>query len=518
MAITREPTSLEPSLQPQNREWSALGTGFMSYFSPLQAGPVPYLAEELPTVEKGTWKILTDGRMETTYTIKKNAVWHDGRPITAHDWVFGVTARTDPDFPAHSVDVERRLAQAVAVDDHTLFLEWREPYMWAGMTHLPDFPPMARHKVESLYLQDRAAFFDGPHWREEFVGSGPFRVVSWEPGVEMAFKPHEAFVLGKPGLDEIRVRFLGDANTIVANLLSGNLDTSFSTTIGFPQGQALEQAGWNGQVEYWPGLPRYLEYQGRDWGNTQQVVFDARVRRASHYAVDRKSIADVVYGGRALVAYYWLPPIDPAYPAVDRAVPKYEYDPGHAQALLREAGWVKGEDGRAHNAAGQALSIPMQNLPADAYLLEAAVVIDNWKSVGITSDQHRLSPQEWRDNELRSKSPGVGYNSRNLSLDNMVWFSANVSRPENRWSGQNRVGYVNPRLDDLWNRVLGSIDPTEREGWLVDAIKIMMDDAMVVLTHITPDVMAYKADLVGPTQPAVVDTSRIWNVWEWRWK
>src|SRR5581483_9686824 len=340
MAISREPTSLEPSLQPQNREWSALGSGFLAYFSPNQAGPVPYLAKELPSTEKGTWRVLPDGRMETTYTLKENATWHDGQPITAQDWVFGYTVRTDPDFPGHSVDVERRLARVVAVDDHTLFLEWPGPYLWAGMIHLPDFPPLPRHTLEPMYLQDRASFFDGPQWREEFVGSGPFRVVSWEPGVELVFKAHESFVLGKPGLDEIRVRFLADANMIVANLLSGNLDMSFSTTIGFPQGEALEQTGWNGTVEYWPGLPRYIEYQGRDWGNTQPAVFDARVRRASNYAIDRASIADVVYGGHARVAYYWLSPIDPAYPAVDKAVPKYAYDPNRAQALLSESGWV----------------------------------------------------------------------------------------------------------------------------------------------------------------------------------
>jgi hypothetical protein len=46
----------------------------------------------------------------------------------------------------------------------------------------------------------------------------------------------------------------------------------------------------------------------------------------------------------------------------------------------------------------------------------------------------------------------------------------------------------------------------------------MIEDAMVVLTHWTPDVVAYNADLVGPVQYAVTYTSRIWNIWEWRWR
>jgi peptide/nickel transport system substrate-binding protein len=280
----------------------------------------------------------------------------------------------------------------------------------------------------------------------------------------------------------------------------------------------LEQIGWSGKVSYVEGNPRFLEYQGREWENTLPVASDPRVRRASHHAIDRKSLVDAIYAGRAPVAFYWLSPSDPAYPAVDRAVPKYAYDLNRAEALLREAGWTRGSDGRMRNAAGQTLNLPMMNLPGDAEQLEAAVVADNWKTAGITSEVHRLSPQEWRDSELRSKFPAVAYNRRNLSHDNMVWFSGNISRAENRWGGQNRIGYVNPRLDEAWGKVLASPDPREREGYLIEGIRIMMDDAMVVLTHLQAEVIAHHADLVGPVEPAVIRTSRIWNIWEWEWK
>jgi peptide/nickel transport system substrate-binding protein len=247
-------------------------------------------------------------------------------------------------------------------------------------------------------------------------------------------------------------------------------------------------------------------------------VFDARVRRASHYAIARQSIVDEIYAGRARVGYFWLSPIDPVFPTVDRAVTKYDFDPGRAAALLGEAGWTRGPDGMLRNAAGQPLTMPILNTPTEADAVEAAVIVDNWRAVGIAGEIHRLSPQEIRDNELRSKFPGVTYNRRNLTLDNMSWLSGNVSQPDNRWAGANRSGYVNPRLDDLWRRVLGSVDERERGDWLTQAVQTMMDDAMVVLTHITPNIMAYNRDLVGPSEPVIVETSRIWNIWEWRWK
>src|SRR5204863_8346741 len=65
LAFSREPSVLEASLLPQPRDESALVTGFLAFFTPQQQ-PMPYLAAELPSVERGTWQILPDGRMQAT--------------------------------------------------------------------------------------------------------------------------------------------------------------------------------------------------------------------------------------------------------------------------------------------------------------------------------------------------------------------------------------------------------------------------------------------------------------------
>src|SRR5439155_27386937 len=67
VAFATEPTNIEPSFGTGtgNRDISALTSAYLAYLTPEQQA-MPYLAEELPTVEKGTWKILSDGRMEST--------------------------------------------------------------------------------------------------------------------------------------------------------------------------------------------------------------------------------------------------------------------------------------------------------------------------------------------------------------------------------------------------------------------------------------------------------------------
>ncbi len=516
LAIPREPPSLDASFinGANNGDFVALDTGFLALITPEQQ-PRPYLAETLPTLENGRWKVLPDGTMETTYALSPRARWHDGRPITAGDYVFAYQVRMDPQVPVVNNTIERRMGEVRAIDDTTLFIAWKEAYMWAGAVHSPDFAPYPWHLLETMYREDIDQFVNGVHWRDQYVGSGPYRLERWTPGDEIVFRAFDGFVLGKPKIDEIRIKFIQDPNTVVANLLSGNLDTSFFAAIGFPQNLALEQAGWAGRTEYWRGQARFLEFQQRDWGDLQRAVLDVRVRRAVLHAIDRKGLVDGIYNGRAPTPHFWLHESNPAFPAADRAVTKYEYDPQRAVALLQEAGWTRGGDGVARNAAGEPLALPVLAQTGDVENQENAVLMNNWKAVGITSDLIQLTPQLSRDTEFRSKYPAMAYNRRGFGLEDMVWTHENVTLPERRWAGNNRNGYVNPALDDLWHRALGTVDPKEREPLLVEALKVMTEDAVVTPIILQPRAVAYRNGLTGPREPWVDEGAIVWNIWEW---
>ncbi len=519
LAIPREPASLDASFisGANNGDFVALDTAFLALITP-EEQPRPYLAETLPTLENGRWKVLPDGSMETTYGLSPRARWHDGHPITAGDYVFAYQVRMDPQVPVGSNTVERRMGDVRAIDDTTLFIVWKEAYMWAGAVHSPDFAPYPRHLLDAMYREDLDQFVNGPHWRDQYVGSGPYRLERWTPSDEIVFRAFDSFVFGKPNIDEIRVRFIQDPNTVVANLLSGGLDTAFFAAIGFPQNLALEQARWAGRTEYWRGQARFLEFQQRDWGNLQRAVLDVRVRRAVLHAIDRKGLVDGIYNGRAPTPHFWLHESNPAFPAVDRAVTKYEYNPQRAMALLQEAGWVRGGDGLARSAAGEALSLPVLAQTGDVENQESAVLIDNWKAVGIMSDLIQLTPQLSRDTEFRSKYPAMAYNRRGFGLEDMVWTRDNVTLPARRWAGNNRNGYVNPVLDDLWRRALGTVDAKEREPLLVEALKVMTEDAVVTPIILQPRAVAYRNGLTGPREPWVDEGAIVWNIWEWRFE
>ncbi|MBM2810768.1 MAG: hypothetical protein HW416_1527 [Chloroflexi bacterium] len=514
-----EPATLEPSMGSGsgNRDIAALLSGFLTYLTPDQK-PAPYLTDELPSFDKGTWIVPPDGRAQTTYRLRKNATFHDGKPITAHDFVFAHQLHTDPAMPMTKVDVDRRMTSVKALDDFTLFIEWTEPYLWAGTIYAPNFSPLPRHLLDEPYLADRAAFANGLHWSREFVGSGPYKLERWEQGSEMTLKAHDGFVLGRPPIETIVLRFIGDANAIVANLLAGSIDGAWHSSINYTQNIALEQAGWKGATEYWPGSAHYLEFQTKDSGNLQKAVLDVRVRQALIHAIDRQAITEGLYSGKAQVYDYWLSTDDPAFPAVNRAVPKHDYDLPRARTLLADAGWARAADGQIRNAAGEPLVMPLLSQSDDIDQQQATVVADQWKILGIAPEVRVMTSGEQRDNEFRTKFAAVSYNNRPMGYDTMVWTSTQVPTAENRWRGNDYSSYVNPRLEELWQRVMATPEPMEREAYLIDALKVMAADAVVNPMHSRPRAIAYPAGVTGPKLPWVGDAALIWNGWEWRWK
>ena len=90
--------------------------------------PLPYLAEALPVVNTDSWKVLPDGRMETSYHLKPNLVWHDGTPLSAEDFVFSWKVYATPELGAASGRLLTSLAEVVAPDERSLIFRWSRIY------------------------------------------------------------------------------------------------------------------------------------------------------------------------------------------------------------------------------------------------------------------------------------------------------------------------------------------------------------------------------------------------------
>jgi peptide/nickel transport system substrate-binding protein len=324
-------------------------------------------------------------------------------------------------------------------------------------------------------------------------------------------------VLGPPKIELLDVRFIPNASTQLANLLAGELDLVDSPSIGATEAATARDqwvARGEGYLKTWEARLNYAEFQYREVPNWQRAVTDVRVRQALSHAIDREGLTAAVTEGLGVIADAYVIRSDPLFPEVDRAITKYPYDMSRAQGLLEEAGWRRAPDGVLRNAAGEALNMHILGHSGRVEEQETEVLASAWRSLGMPLDIAWLTPSQMRDGEYRSKFPAATFDRRSLE---MAWTSEQLSTAENRWGLGNRNGYLNPRLDELWERVMTTVILQERERYLIEALQLMTADAAVVPSHLQPRVFAYPARLSG-IHEVVPASNSLAISWEWRWQ
>jgi peptide/nickel transport system substrate-binding protein len=310
----------------------ALFVTLLRYDSAL--APQPYFARRWHVDEQGRRLILS---------LAADLRWHDGVPTTARDAAFTFLAARDPATGFPRAAELASLDTALAADDTTLVLRFREPppRLPALLAELPIVPAHLLAAVPRSALRS-AAFNDRP------VGNGPFRFAGRRRGASWTFARNEAFpssLGGPPALRGLVVAVVDEATTKFAGLASGELDMA-----GIAPGMAPLAAR--------DASLRVLTYPvsfgtGLFFNTTRPPFDDARVRRAVALSVDRARIVDVALYGYGSPSSSAVPPDSPlAWPAPPGL------DTAAADSLLDAAGWRRDRRGQRQRA-GVPLSIEL---------------------------------------------------------------------------------------------------------------------------------------------------------------
>src|SRR5262249_46048267 len=128
----------------------------------------PVLAQDVPTLENGRWKLDADGSMETTWRLRPNLVWQDGRPFTTDDLLFTAQVDQDREVPrVNRSDAYASISSIDASDASTLVIRWRQPYIDADRMYSlfsTSGLPLPRQLLEAPYQDDKAGFMNLPYW------------------------------------------------------------------------------------------------------------------------------------------------------------------------------------------------------------------------------------------------------------------------------------------------------------------------------------------------------------------
>jgi peptide/nickel transport system substrate-binding protein len=471
--------------------------------------PHPKLAEDVPSFENGLWKILPDGRTETTWRIRENARWHDGTPVTTDDLLFTMTVVRDRELPVFRDATFDLIDNIQASDARTITVTWKEPFIQADTLFSKDLAqPMPKHLLEGPYTTDKAGFLQLPFWNVSFVGAGPYRVRSFTPGTGMVLAAFDDYVLGRPKIGEVEIRFIPDPTTLLANVYSGAVDATMGR--GIQLDLALEaKARWtDGQAIMSPSsrvaiFPQFID-------PTPAAIGDVRFRRAVLYALDRQAIVDTLQSGVTPVAHAFLSPDHPDYRTLENDIIRYDYDPRQAARLIEEIGYSRGADGFYRDAGGRRLAMEIW---ASGESKQMFAVADAWRQAGIDTEPIVLPQQRWNDREYVAKFPGFRMNRQPSAVADLRRFqSGQVPLPENNFVGVNYSRYMNPELDALIDTYFRTIPKAERTRAMGAILRHMTEQINVMgLYHdVQPTLVANR--ITGFSAPEVGWDAHLWDV------
>ncbi len=471
----------------------------------------PRLAEAVPSLENGFWQLLPDGRMDTIWRIHPSAVWHDGTPFTADDLAFTLRVLMDRELPAFGNVAYASIETYVARDARTFVVRWNRPFIAADSLFNADLAtPLPKHLLEREYTENKGGFTELAYWGPEFVGTGPFKVRELERGSHLLVEAFDQYVLGRPKVDLVEVRFVLDETTLVANLLAGAVELTLARSVSAEQGVQLRDEWKNGRMElteedWYVMYPQFMN-------PNPPTIADVRLRRALISGTDRQQMAETLEGGLSSIAEAIVHPKESEYPEVEPSIVHYPYDPRRAVQLIEEIGYTRGPDGIYRDVAGQRLQIEVNATRLDAHQKLVFTLADTWPRVGVAVEPNIIPPQRAQDAEYRATFPGFALQGHPRNID---WFhSKEVRVAENGYRGRNNARYANPELDLLIDRYYSTVPKPERTRVLAQIVHHLSDQLVVIplIWRVDPTMIGNRLLNVGARG---ADATQAWNAHEW---
>jgi peptide/nickel transport system substrate-binding protein len=285
--------------------------------------PMPGNAAEPCLAE--AWKMAPDG-LSYQFTVRQGAKFHNGAPVTAEDVKFSFERYRG----TSAALMKERVAAVETPDERTVRFVLKKP--WPDFVTFYASASGAGWVVPKKYVQEvgEEGFKKAP------VGAGPYKFVSFTPGVELVFEAFDGYWRKMPAVKRLVFKVIPEEATRLAALKRGEVDLAYSI-----RGELAEE------LQKSPGLTlKAVVIQGTFWlyfpdqWEPKSPWHDQRVREAVRLAIDYKSISEALSLGYSPITnsiipdsfdFYWKAP-----PAV--------YDLARAKKLLADAGHRNGFD------------------------------------------------------------------------------------------------------------------------------------------------------------------------------
>jgi peptide/nickel transport system substrate-binding protein len=389
-----------------------------------------------------SWKTSPDGRTYD-FVLRKGVKFHNGDPLTAEDVKFsferykGTAAKT----------LKERVAAVETPDPQHVRFRLKNP--WPDFLLFYTTASGAGWIVPKKYVEK----VGDEGFKKAPIGAGPYKFVSFTPGVELVMEAFEPYWRKSPSVKRLVFKVIPDESTRLAALKRGEIDVVYSI-----RGELAEE------LQRTPGLvlkptviqaPQWISLL--DQWDPKSPWHDRRVRLAANLAIDRRAINQAITLGHSKLTgslipstfeYYWQPP---AYP-LDRA---------QAKKLLAEAGYANGFD------AGEYYTDV-------AYANVQEAILNDLNQVGIRATLRPLERAAFFKGYTEKKYKNISYTASGAFGNAATRLEAFVV------AGGAYVYGSYPDIDSLFKDQAAELDRKKREAILHKMQQLIHEKAMII--------------------------------------
>lgn len=474
-----EPTTFDPSVGFDAVSWNALNN--------LMEGLTRLGEDHLPKEATAETIDVSEDGLTYTFNIREDAKWSNGDSVTANDFLYGWTRMLDPNTASPAAFLGYFIEGAEAfntgegsiedvgmkvVDEKTFEVKLTAPTdAFLNIITNPSFFPV-----------NKSVATENPEWFTEadsFVGNGPFQLATWEHDVKMVFEKNaEYWDAETVKLDKVEWAMVNDSNTEYQMYEANELDVSDVPA------ELSEQLMDSEEVSIQDQAGTYF-YR---FNTTMEPFTNAKIRKAFALAVNQEQIVEFVTKNgekpaHGFVSYGFQGPDGKDFrDAVGNLV---EFNAEEAKNLLEEGMEEEGYETLPTVTLTYATSDTHQNIAValQAQFKEALgvdVELANVESSVFSSEQKELKYQLSRSSFLHDYADPVN------AIESFI-----------TGSSMNRTGWSNAEFDKLIADAKAETDPAVRWKLLLDAEKLLMEEAPIFPIHFYNQVALQKPGVSG---------------------
>ena len=419
---------------------------------------IPWLVETSTEAEDG---------LSWTFKLKEGIKFHDGTDFNAEAVKYNFDRLLDPETGSSKASALQGVTSIEVVSDYEVKINLS-----------------GRNLIFEQTLTNYSTAIMSPTACEEYglegytnhpAGTGPLKMESWEPGVEMVLVKNEEYWGEEPTTDRLVVKAVSEDSSRVMMAMTGDADIAWGISPALVENLEGDE---NVTVNTVTGYRTIFIAMNHNYG----PLADPRVRAAVNYAINKQEIVDNILCGVGGTYPAGIESSAVANAATD--LDPYEQDLEKARQLLADAGYPDGLDIRLNTPEGR-YAMDRQIAEAVQYMLTEVGINAEIEVLEWGTYQERMNAKDYMQLFLLGKGSSTG----DVEFDFLMHVLST--------GGQNYYCINNPEVDEILNNLSSAADLEERSQMLYDAQKLVNDAYDFATLYYENQIVATRSDVQG---------------------